>query len=60
MFFSAEDFVKSGKSFTTVNSATTPQPGTGSYSVQGKGRREKMDSKFGGFERHTKGIGMFK
>ena len=28
-----------------------------SYSIQTKGKKEKMDANFAGFERHTKGIG---
>ena len=53
---SSSAFTKSKKTFETV-SQSRPQTAGVSYSLQTKGKKEKVDSSFAGFERHTKGIG---
>uniref|UniRef100_H2YDS2 Tuftelin-interacting protein 11 n=1 Tax=Ciona savignyi TaxID=51511 RepID=H2YDS2_CIOSA len=51
-------FQKSEKVFHTVNKSSKSSNGSGSYSLASKGKKEKVDSQFASFERHTKGIGM--
>uniref|UniRef100_H2YDR9 Tuftelin-interacting protein 11 n=1 Tax=Ciona savignyi TaxID=51511 RepID=H2YDR9_CIOSA len=49
---------ESEKVFHTVNKSSKSSNGSGSYSLASKGKKEKVDSQFASFERHTKGIGM--
>nr|ABC69931.1 STIP [Ciona savignyi] len=51
-------FQKSEKVFHTLNKSSKSSNGSGSYSLASKGKKEKVDSQFASFERHTKGIGM--
>ncbi|CAK8693912.1 unnamed protein product [Clavelina lepadiformis] len=53
----SEGFTKSKKTFATVSQPKLSSSNL-SYGVQSKVKKEKVDSSFGGFERHTKGIGM--
>jgi len=48
-------FVKANKTLHTTKQAKN-SAGV-SYSLQAKGKKEKVDAQFGSFERHTKGIG---
>lgn len=57
-FRRSSSFTKAKKSLGTVKQSK-PQASVSKYSIQTKGKKEKLDTNFAGFERHTKGIGTY-
>ncbi|XP_078484419.1 sip1/TFIP11 interacting protein isoform X1 [Ciona intestinalis] len=56
---SSGSFKKSSKTFQTTSQKPSKTNDTGgNYSLATKGKKEKVDSQFASFERHTRGIGM--